>query len=109
MCVWNMMGLRVFFEKGRQIHCLKSGSGRLLPVLPMCLFIFFSIAYSLALHDMRIIQARDRGLMLLKPLKHLVNTLMRATQCNSVFSWQGAYISARCGLMANMQISELPP
>lgn len=98
MCVWNIMAVFffVFFLEGRQIHCLKSGSGRLLPALPMCLFIFFSIAYSLALHARRIIQAGDRGLMLLsvpgeKALKHLDNTLMRATQCNSVFSWQGAY------------------
>lgn len=83
------------FEKGRQIHCLKSSTGSLLSALPVCLFIFFSIAYSLALHARCIIQAGDRGLMLLsvsgeKALKHLDNMLIRATQCNSVFSWQGA-------------------
>jgi len=61
----------------------------------VCLFIFFSIASSLALHARRIIQTGDRGLMLLsvpgeKALKHLDNMLIRATQFNSGFSRQGA-------------------
>ncbi len=65
-------------------------------VLPMCLLIFFLIAFSLALDAGRIIQDGDRGLTLLsvmgeKALKHLDNMLMRAAQCNAIFSWQGAY------------------
>lgn len=85
-----------FLKREDKYHSLKSGAGRMFPALPMCLFIFFSFAYSLALDAGHIIQAGDRGLILLsvtgeKALKHLDNKLMRAAQCNAVFSWQGAY------------------